>query len=775
MQITDKGLPQPHSHAAAASDTAAQPAVPRYGWAMALIAVLFAVLGMVYNLTTPIFEAPDETSHFLYVKYLADGNGPPPLVYAEDDVGQGEMHQPPLYYALGALLIRGIDTGTPAEAFERNPYAALGLADAGGNVNATIHDDAERTLQGVPLAVHLLRLYSTILSAGTVILTHRVAREILPHRPLISVGAAALVAFNPQFVFVSAAVSNDAMATLCATAVLYSALRVCNGQARHATTPLVIGVLVGLATLSKVSAAAVSLLVPLAYLFAYWQVPAKNRRPWRQVIRPTLCAALAAAAVGGWWYYRNAAQYGDPFAMGALQAIFGIYDEPLSLGQTLRVMGESLVSYYGVFGWMNVLADEAYYVFVRIVTILGIVGLALAGAWTLWRRPAGGRRPWPAATLAVMWVLVMLASYAQFTRTVTSPQGRLLFPASAAIALFLCIGLSAWLPRRYNAWLTGALASTFVLASALMPFRYIAPAYAQPTRVSLDDAPQDMSDLAINFDDQLFLLGYRLDQQTSETGEALHIRLYWLATRKLEEDLTVSIRVYGRRDEVIGTLDSYPGMGKYPTSRWIPGEVIFDDCVIPIAQDATTPAAASIRLGVYHREDLTHLEAVDARGVSIGTGPEIARVRITAPEGTQPTPQHALHTEFADQIVLEGYDLANDIDRGERILRVTLYWRSAGPITEDWTVFAHLLDENGQLVAQVDEQPLGGEYPTTYWELGEQVRDSHILLIPDNLPAGEYTLHLGFYLLASGDRLPVVNDQPGLTYAIISPVPIQSR
>ncbi len=752
-------------------------AAPQKRWAVIVILILFVLLGVVYNWTTPIFETPDETSHYLYVEYLADGKGLPPLVYAEDDVGQGEMHQPPLYYAVGSLLVRGIDRGATAEAFARNPYARLGFPDAGGNVNAVMHSDAERTLRGVPLAVHLLRLFSTLLSAGTVFLTYRVAREIVPHRPWITVGAAALIAFNPQFVFISAAVSNDALAALCATAGLYGALRVCNGHARRISTPVLLGVLVGLAMLSKVSAAAVALLVPLGYLFAYLQEPAQRRAIGRDVVRPTLIAAVVALAVGGWWYYRNATQYGDPLAMGAMHTIFGIYDQPLSLGKTARIMAESLISYYGVFGWMNLLADEAYYVFVRGVTIIGLVGLALAGIWHVWRRRPGEGRTW-AAIIAAVWLLIMLGSYAQFTRTITGPQGRLLFPASAAIALFLAIGIAAWLPRRYNALLAGGVAGCFLLASAVMPVRFIAPAYADPTIVSLEDAPQDMSDLAINFDDQLFLLGYQLNQRTAETGDTLRIRLYWLATRKLDEDLTVSVRVYGRGDQVIGSLDTYPGMGSYPTSQWIPGQVIYDDCVIPIAQDATAPAAAIVRLGVYRAGDLTHLQAVDARGVEIGAGPEIARVRVVAPEETLPEPQHTLNVAFANEsnrILLEGYDVLYDTDLGERILDVSLHWRVDGPVSDDWTVFAHLIDEGGQLVAQVDEQPLGGEYPTSYWEMGERVTDQHALLLPADLASGEYTLQVGFYLLTTGDRLPVVDDVPGLTYATLRPIPVQSR
>ena len=42
-------------------------------------------------------------------------------------------------------------------------------------------------------------------------------------------------------------------------------------------------------------------------------------------------------------------------------------------------------------------------------------------------------------------------------------------------------------------------------------------------------------------------------------------------------------------------------------------------------------------------------------------------------------------------------------------------WQSAGRLTEDLVVFVHVLAENGQLVAQNDQQPVAGLSPTSQW------------------------------------------------------------
>ena len=49
------------------------------------------------------------------------------------------------------------------------------------------------------------------------------------------------------------------------------------------------------------------------------------------------------------------------------------------------------------------------------------------------------------------------------------------------------------------------------------------------------------------------------------------------------------------------------------------------------------------------------------------------------------------------------------------------------------------------MAAQRDSQPGGGTSPTTDWTPGESVIDRHALLVPLDLPAGEYALIAGLY------------------------------
>ena len=72
---------------------------------------------------------------------------------------------------------------------------------------------------------------------------------------------------------------------------------------------------------------------------------------------------------------------------------------------------------------------------------------------------------------------------------------------------------------------------------------------------------------------------------------------------------------------------------------------------------------------------------------------------------------------------------------------------------EDYTIFVHLLNGNGERVAGVDAPPRGGEYPTGLWEAGEVITDVRSLPL-DGLSPGRYQLVVGMYAPDTLQRLP---------------------
>lgn len=91
-------------------------------------------------------------------------------------------------------------------------------------------------------------------------------------------------------------------------------------------------------------------------------------------------------------------------------------------------------------------------------------------------------------------------------------------------------------------------------------------------------------------------------------------------------------------------------------------------------------------------------------------------------------------------------------------LPLSLQWTTLAPLDENYTVFLQLLDENGQVVAQIDRQPVAGLHPTSAWQPNVPVRDNFALQIDPSLPPGRYTLITGLYTWPSLERLPVLDE-----------------
>ena len=95
------------------------------------------------------------------------------------------------------------------------------------------------------------------------------------------------------------------------------------------------------------------------------------------------------------------------------------------------------------------------------------------------------------------------------------------------------------------------------------------------------------------------------------------------------------------------------------------------------------------------------------------------------------------------------------------LVHFDFYWQGLQEMDQLYFVFVHLVDGQGQIVAQQDKAPgKRGKDPTTSWLPGEVVADPVDLNLKPDLPPDRYTLRLGMYLPPDGPRLPVL-DQAG--------------
>jgi hypothetical protein len=93
-------------------------------------------------------------------------------------------------------------------------------------------------------------------------------------------------------------------------------------------------------------------------------------------------------------------------------------------------------------------------------------------------------------------------------------------------------------------------------------------------------------------------------------------------------------------------------------------------------------------------------------------------------------------------------------------LQLNLTWQAMRAMPYDYALFVHVLDDGGRMVANRDTIMRADEYPTSRWQAGEIVVDRADLPLPA-LPAGTYKLDIGVYRMDSGERLPLMEPEPG--------------
>jgi hypothetical protein len=127
---------------------------------------------------------------------------------------------------------------------------------------------------------------------------------------------------------------------------------------------------------------------------------------------------------------------------------------------------------------------------------------------------------------------------------------------------------------------------------------------------------------------------------------------------------------------------------------------------------------------------------------------------------TTPQPQVAGNIDFAQQIKLVGADLKNT----DGSLEINLYWQALKQPPHAYTVFVHVLDKHGNLIAQQDNMPVHDQLLTSCWQPGEQVTDPYSVALPapGTQPA---SIEVGLYRLDTGERL-IRDDGAGTTWLI---------
>ncbi len=779
--------------------------------AIYILLAVFVALSSMYAIVVPPLEASDELWHYPMVKHIADHWTLP--VQDPENVGpwRQEGSQPPLYYWVAALATFWIDTSDVEIVRHLNPHVDNGVATADGNVNLITHHPGAEAFpwRGTTLAVRLIRLLSVWMSAAAVYLTYRLALALLPDRPTLALGAAAIHAFTPMFVFISGAVNNDNLVIpLCSLALLLM-VRLVNrpfpqpfGSQVLRFIPL--GIVVGLALLTKESAGGLVLLTALTVGAVAWRHSESDGAGagWRTFLTGGVATGAPTLLIAGWWYLRNWQLYSDPTGQNVFIEILGKRDVPADLAQLWRERISFIRGYWGNFGGLNVPMAEWVYDALNVFLLLSVLGLALILViWTLGQLRAGRVRGRMAWLIVLAWPLLVVVLWITWATHTWSSQGRLIFSAISVWSLLLALGwaflarlscdaLRVWIlgvsdgnpfdrfrgerrappppaveTQNGTALHTGIFAAfplfLFVI-SLIAPWAWIRPAYARPPALTDAKVAAIPRRVDVTFfhpaGGQLKLLGYKAPVTAAHPGESVPLTFYWETLETFGQDYSVFVHLIDAQNLIAAQRDAFPGMGTYST-RWLaPGQRWAEERILNLSETAFSPNETVIAVGVYDYQTGERLTAVDATGQILGDQVRLSPVEVLARESDRPNP---IAIDFGGALQLIGYDLDRRALRPGETLTLTLHWRAQRSMSRNYSISTQLVDEYGVKAAQKDAWPFDGARPTSTWAPDEGVTEPRALTIFDDVPPGVYDVYIAVYPSDDPDALLVVTPTGG--------------
>ena len=346
--------------------------------------------------------------------------------------------------------------------------------------------------------------------------------------------------------------------------------------------------------------------------------------------------------------------------------------------------------------------------------------------------PAAGRRSWWTLLLPVLWVLISIAAYLNFE--LSTRYLRFLLPAQLGVALWM--GRGVWMlwsrqtrdPSRWLRLIPKLAAVVALLAYLLTQFKGLESLYHHP-----DFQRDDMRGLVGRIQADL---GENDALIVSAAGLKELLSYYYRGDAPVFA-LPTGTDADRTRAQVLEIIAGYERL-----------HVIFYGAA---EQDPNLVVETTLNLSAFEISD---------------TWVDDLRYVVYA-AATQLKDPRQVDLGFGDEIVLQSYALSGETVAAGDVLRLQFVWRAEATPSQRYKVFLQLLDVYGALVVQRDSEPAAGSAMTTGWKRGERIVDNHGLLIPRDLPSGEYRLIAGLYDAADPAARLEVNGETYLELGVI--------
>lgn len=307
------------------------------------------------------------------------------------------------------------------------------------------------------------------------------------------------------------------------------------------------------------------------------------------------------------------------------------------------------------------------------------------------------------------------------------------------LATLTVLAVLVWKIRTY--WLFGVFALLLLVGGAAQMQTL------QPAPVQLPAQPLHT--------DELTLLGYRIQQD-----DAAHLLIYptWYVQKTPQPDLRVGWELRDGAGNMVNLTATRPYFNSQRASNWPPGAIV-DDAYELMLPPGTPAGAYQLAAQLYSSDTRSETTSIPIGAVEL-------RAQSATTESVALDNQVSLR--FGDTIRLVGYDLhlsrQEDSSTDVRVvhpsdaLEYTLFWAADAPPAEDYHGFVHLVDTQGNAIAQVDHLAGSNFHPPMTWDIAHVRPDTYAVRVPENTPHGLLWPTVGLYSFDTKQRLSVADE-----------------
>jgi hypothetical protein len=732
------------------------------------ILFIFTTLSLFSSIVTPLFEPPDEIRHYQLIRYLIDNRILPIDEFGKEetmqkmglfDLNTSGMHRQPLYYVLGALLVANLED--PIDLPTPNPFWAYESQQASrdNKLQYLTTDATTYPYNGTTLVIHILRLWSLLLSVGTIIATWFISKTIWPNSPSKVAATLTVTALNPMFIYISGSINNDNLIALLGTICIWLSI-VALKDGFSSKTTILIGLVWGCALLSKLSGLLLIVSWGIALVMSSWKA-----RNYLLFFSRLTYITIIALVISGWWFIRHFLLYGNLFAL----PVMGTWTSREQLG-SLWLWSDLVYTWttlWGRFGYGQIPLPTVIYLIFTLFTTFAVLGLIKKYLIMLTIQSRSGRTSGTWLILATTILVFVIALTYYVINNPTGANGRYIFPALSAFSVLAINGMSSW-STKYKKIILVNISLLMIIIAVYSTTIWVPWTYSKPkliTEISIRDRFPNYAQLV--WDDGIVLLGSMISPLEASQGEYVNLETCWRSDKARQNNYVFYAQLLDNTLNSLGQRDTHTGLGTFPTSAWKPGDIFCESYPITVNAELASPLAADIQIGFY---DYGSLQQVLAYNVS---GEPLDRVIIgkikLIPTTETSIIQHEndVNLQFENFVSISGYTWSSKNIHPGDTLKLQITWKVTNPMKVSYTIFAHLLSSDGDIITQHDGIPINGSYPTNFWGTSETIVDEKSFIVPDMVSSGQTMLAVGLYDLDTGIRLARDTDSEFLDYAIL--------